>query len=248
MSGHSKWSTIKHKKAAKDAKRGKIFTKMIREITVAAKAGGGDPAMNPRLRLVIDKAKLAGMPKDNIDRAIKKGTGSLEGEHYEEVTYEAYGPGGAALLIDALTDNKTRTVMEVRNYLGKNGGNLGSSGSVAFMFKLRGQLLFLKEEGATEDLLMEKLLEHGVEDITDSGEGIEVTCEPNVFEAVKKAADAAGLKYESAEITKLPSNYVKVAGDEASKILKLVEALEDLDDVQNVYGNYEIEDMEAAAS
>ena len=248
MSGHSKWSTIKHKKAAKDAKKGKVFTKIIREITVAAKNGGGDVAMNPRLRLVVDKAKGAGMPKDNIDRAIKKGTGAAEGENYEEVTYEAYGPGGAALLIDALTDNKTRTVMEVRNNLSRNGGNLGSAGSVAFMFKMRGQLLFLKENGATEDALMDKLLEHGVEDITDSGEGIEVTCDPHAFEAVKKAADAAGLKYESAEITKLPSSYVKVAGNDAAKMMKLVEALEDLDDVQNVYGNYEIDDMEAAAS
>ena len=250
MSGHSKWSTIKHKKAAKDAKKGKVFTKLIREITVAARTGGGDPAMNARLRLIVEKAKGAGMPKDNIDRAIKKGTGAIEGESYEEVIYEAFGPGGVALIIDGLTDNKTRTVMEVRNTLSRNNGNLGSSGSVAFMFKLRGQLLFTKESGATEEKLMETLLEHGVEDITESEEGFEVTCEPGALEDVKNAAEKAGMKPESAEVTKLPTTMVKVTGADAPKMLKLIEALEDLDDVQNVYANCDIskEDMEAAAS
>jgi YebC/PmpR family DNA-binding regulatory protein len=247
MSGHSKWSTIKHKKAAKDAKRGKIFTKIIREITTAARLGGGDPNMNAKLRLIIDKAKLAGMPKDNIDRAIKKGTGATEGESYEEVTYEGYGPGGVALIIDGLTDNKTRTVMEVRNVLARNNGNLGAAGSVSFMFKLRGFLAFSKEN-TTEDALMEKLLEHGVEDITTTAEGdFEVTCEPSQFEAVKKAADDAGIKYESAEITKLPSTRVMLKSEDVPKMMKLIDGLEDLDDVQNVYANFDIDksDMEA---
>jgi len=247
MSGHSKWSTIKHKKAAKDAKRGKVFTKIIREITVAARQGGSDLSGNPKLRMLVDKARGSGMPKDNIERAIKKGSGELEGETYEEVSYEGYGPGGVAMLIDTLTDNKTRTVMEVRHTLTRNGGNLGSTGSVSFLFKLRGFFFFPKGT-ATEDVLMEKLLDAGVEDIQQTEDGeFEVTCDPQKFEAVKKAADGAELKYEQAEVTKLPTTTVKVAGDEAAKLLKLMEVLEDLDDVQHVYANFDIskEDMEA---
>ncbi|MBI4860015.1 MAG: YebC/PmpR family DNA-binding transcriptional regulator [Candidatus Riflebacteria bacterium] len=247
MSGHSKWSTIKHKKAAKDAKKGKIFTKLIRELTVAARQGGGDITMNARLRVIVDKAKTSGMPKDNIERAIKKGTGELEGESYEEVTYEGYGPGGVALLIDTLTDNKTRTVMEVRHTLSRNSGNLGSTGSTSFLFKLRGYFLFPKDS-ATEDLLMEKLLDKGVEDIQATEDGdFEVTCEPSSFDTVKVAADEAGLKYQEAEVTKLPTTTVKLTGEDAAKMLKLVEVLEDLDDVQNVHANFDISAADMAA-
>lgn len=247
MSGHSKWSTIKHKKAAKDAKKGKVFTKLIRELTVAARQGGGDPGSNARLRLIMDKARSAGMPKDNVERAIKKGTGELEGESYEEVTYEGYGPGGVAMLIDTLTDNKTRTVMEVRHGLTRNHGNLGSTGCVSFLFRLRGFLSFSKE-GVTEELLMEKLLDAGVEDIRQTDDGdFEVTCDPGSFETVKKAADDAQLKYEHADITRIPTTTVKLSGEEARRMVKLMEVLEDLDDVQNVYANFDIsrQDLES---
>jgi len=250
MSGHSKWSTIKHKKAAKDAKRGKVFTKIIRELTVAARQGGSDLSGNPKLRMLVDKARASGMPKDNIERAVKKGAGELEGESYEEVTYEGYGPGGVAMLIDVLTDNKTRTVMEVRHGLTRNHGNLGSTGSTSFLFKLRGFFLFPKGS-VTEDVLMEKLLDHGVEDIQENDDGdFEVTCDPQKFEAVKKIADDEGLKYDEAEITKLPTTSVKITGEDVPRMLKLMEVLEDLDDVQNVYANFDIskEDMEAVES
>jgi YebC/PmpR family DNA-binding regulatory protein len=247
MSGHSKWSTIKHKKAAKDAKKGKVFTKLIREITVAARGGGGDPTMNPKLRMILDKAKVAGMPKDNVERAIKKGTGELEGESYEEVTYEGYGPGGVALLIDTLTDNKTRTVMEIRHNLTRNSGNLGATGCVSFMFRLRGFLLFSKTN-TSEDALIETLADAGAEDVQSNDEGdFEVICEPASFEALKKAANSAGLKYEQAEITKLPTSTIKLSGDDASRMIKLMEVLEEMDDVQNVYANFDIDRRELEA-
>jgi len=247
MSGHSKWSTIKHKKAAKDAKRGKVFTKIIREITVCARQAGGDPAMNPRLRMILDKARASGMPKDNIDRAIKKGTGELEGESYEEVVYEGFGPSGVAVLVDALTDNKVRTVMEVRHSFTRNHGNFGASGSTARLFERKGFFHFSKEN-VKEDLLMEKLLDAGVEDIKANDDGdFEVTCEAGSFEEVKKAADGAGLKYESAEITKIPVTTVKITGDDVGRMFRLIEALEDLDDVQNVYANFDVSREDLAA-
>jgi YebC/PmpR family DNA-binding regulatory protein len=245
MSGHSKWATIKRKKGAEDAKRGKIFTKVIRELTVAAREGGGDPAANPRLRTVMEKAKQANMPNDNVQRAIKKGTGELEGEIYEESNLEGYGPGGVAVILAIMTDNKNRTVSEIRNVFSKNGGNLGEVGCVSWVFQKKGSINFNKSDVA-EDALMETALEAGAEDIKDEEDVWHVVTEPTSYEAVKKAVESKGWKPVAAEVTLVPQNFVKLSGDAAQKMLKLMEALEDQDDVQNVYANFDIsrEEME----
>jgi YebC/PmpR family DNA-binding regulatory protein len=238
MSGHSKWSTIKHKKGAADAKRGKLFSKLIKEITVAARVGGGDPDSNPRLRTILDKARTANMPNDNVTRAIKKGTGELEGSTYEEAVFEGYGPGGVALYIQVLTDNRNRTVAELRHLLTKGGGNLGESGCVAWMFSKHGILTFDKNVG--EEKLMEVALEAGAEDMTDDEGILTVTTDPASFDAVKKACEDSGLKPLEAEVTMVPQNTVKLDGGDAEKMLKLMENLEDHDDVQNVSANFDI--------
>jgi YebC/PmpR family DNA-binding regulatory protein len=245
MSGHSKWSTIKRKKGAADAKRGKIFTKLIREIATAARIGGPEIESNPRLRLVIDKAKAANMPKDNIVRAIQKGTGGGESEAYEECVYEGYGPGGVAILIEALTDNKNRTVSEVRHALTKFGGNLGASGCVAYLFEKKG-LIGIPTEGTDADGLMEAALEAGAEDVVEGEESIDVVVSPHDFSDVKTALEGAGFAVAHAEISMEPSTLVKVEGNDAEQMLKLSDALEDLDDVQQVYANIDISDEEMA--
>ncbi|CAN5205412.1 YebC/PmpR family DNA-binding transcriptional regulator [soil metagenome] len=240
MAGHSKWANIKHKKAATDAKRGKVWTRLIKEITVGARLGGGDIATNPRLRLAVEKAADANMPKDNVTRAIQRGTGGLDGANYEEIRYEGYGINGAAILVDCLTDNRVRTVAEVRHAFAKFGGNMGTEGSVAFLFKHCGQLLFAP--GTDEDALMEAALEAGAEDvITDEEGGIEVLCSPYDFSAVKEKLATAGFKPELAEITMKPDSETEFAGDDAVKMQKLLDALENLDDVQEVYTNAVIE-------
>jgi YebC/PmpR family DNA-binding regulatory protein len=247
MAGHSKWKQIKHYKAAADAKRGAMFTKLIREITVAAKAGGGDPAGNPRLRTAIDTARAASMPKENIERAIKKGTGELEGVDYTEVLYEAYGPGGVALMIQALTDNPTRTVAEVRHKLSRGGGNLGATNSVAWMFDRKGQL-YVDATAHDEDAAMEAALEAGAEDFQREGEQYVVTTEPTQLHAVRDALEATGFAVAESAIEWLPKNTVRVEGKDAESLVKLLEALEDLDDVQKVEGNFDIpEDAMAGA-
>jgi YebC/PmpR family DNA-binding regulatory protein len=234
MAGHSKWANIKHKKAAQDAKRGKVFTRLIKEITVAAKLGGGDPNMNPRLRLAIDKAYESNMPKDNVERAIKRGSGELEGVDYEEVRYEGYGIGGAAVMVDCLTDNRTRTVADVRHAFAKHGGNLGTDGSVAFLFKHCGQLVLAP--GTSEERVMEAAIDAGAEDVLVNDDGsIEVLTAPNDFPAVKQALEQAGLKPELAEITMKPTAENVIAGEDAARMQKLLDALESLDDVQDVY-------------
>ena len=234
MAGHSKWANIKHRKAAADAKKGKIFTRLIKEITVAAKMGGGDAGSNPRLRLALDKARDANMTKDAVQRAIERGTGQLEGVSYEEVRYEGYGPGGAAVLIDCLTDNRTRTVAEVRHAFTKNGGNLGSDGSVAFMFKHCGQFVFAP--GTSEDAVMEAGLDAGAEDVLKNEDGsVELICAPADFESVRQALERAKLKPELAEITMKPTSDTALSGDDAGRMRKLLDAFESLDDVQDVY-------------
>jgi YebC/PmpR family DNA-binding regulatory protein len=234
MAGHSKWANIKHRKAAADAKKGKVFTRLIREITVAAKAGGGDPDSNPRLRLSLEKAREANMTKDSVQNAIKRGTGQLEGVTYEEVRYEGYGVGGAAVLLDCLTDNRTRTVAEVRHAFSKNGGNLGSDGSVAYLFKHVGQFVFAP--GTSEEKLMEAALEAGAEDVVANEDGsIEVLSAPNDFHAVKAALEKAGFKPELAEVTMKPTSETALSGGDAQRMRSLLDALEGLDDVQNVY-------------
>ncbi|BAN34510.1 hypothetical protein SCD_n00668 [Sulfuricella denitrificans skB26] len=234
MAGHSKWANIKHKKAATDAKRGKIFTRLIKEITVAAKMGGGDISCNPRLRLAVDKAYENNMPKDNVERAIKRGTGDLEGVNYEELRYEGYGPAGVAVMVECLTDNKTRTVADVRHAFTKHGGNLGTDGSVAFLFKHCGQMLFAP--GTDEDKLMEAALEAGAEDVVTNEDGsIEVVTDPYEFAAIKEALVKAGLQPEVGEVTMKPANENELTGDDAVKMQKLLDALESLDDVQEVY-------------
>ncbi|MDO4642052.1 MAG: YebC/PmpR family DNA-binding transcriptional regulator [Neisseria sp.] len=233
MAGHSKWANIQHKKARQDAKRGKIFTRLIKEITVAARMGGGDPASNPRLRLAMDKAWDANMPKDNVQRAIDKGTGNVEGADYVELRYEGYGIGGAALMVDCLTDNKTRTVADVRHAFNKNGGNLGTDGCVAFQFQHQGYLVFA---GADEDALMEAALEAGAEDVIVDDDGIiEVITAPSDWAQVKAALEAAGFKSEDGDVTMRAQNDTVLTGEDAEKMQKLIDALEDLDDVQNVY-------------
>ncbi len=241
MAGHSKWANIKHRKGAQDAKRGKIFTKLIKEITVAAKIGGGDLEANARLRLAVDKGKQANMPKDNIDRAIKKGTGDLDGVVYEEGTFEGYGPGGVAVIVEFLTDNRTRTVADVRHIFAKHNGNLGVSGSVAFMFDRKGLITF--PEDADFDNIFEAALEAGAEDVKQDS-GIEVITEPGDFEAVKNALEGAGLTVNTAEITMLPQTETAVEGKHAEQLMKLIDKLEDNDDVQNVYANFDISDEE----
>ncbi len=243
MAGHSKWKQIKHYKAATDAKRGAKFTKLIREITVAAKFGGGDPGGNPRLRTAIDTAKAASMPKENIERAVKKGTGELEGVDYSEVTYEAYGPGGVALMIQALTDNPTRTVAEVRAKLSRGGGNLGATNSVAFMFDRRGQL-YLDAAGHDEDKVMEIALEAGAEDFVHEDDTFVVSTAVTDLHAVKQALEENGLTVREAELAWIPQNTVRVEGDNAQALLKLIETLDDLDDVQKVDANFEMDDAE----
>ena len=241
MAGHSKWANIQHRKGRQDAKRGKIFTKIIKEITVAARLGGGDTNMNPRLRAAVAEAKEENMPADNITRAIKKGTGELEGVNYEEIRYEGYGINGAAIIIDCLTDNKQRAVMDVRHALSKQGGNLGTDGSVVFMFKHCGQLIY--EPGLSEDKVMEVALEAGAEDIiTDEDGSIEVITPPNDFISVKEAMEAAGLKAMVAEVIMKPNMETIFTGDDALKMQKILDALEDLDDVQDVYTTAVIED------
>jgi YebC/PmpR family DNA-binding regulatory protein len=247
MAGHSKWKQIKHYKAATDAKRGAKFTKLIREITVAAKAGGGDPAGNPRLRTAIDTAKAASMPKENIERAVKKGTGELEGVDYVEVLYEAYGPGGVALMIQALTDNPTRTVAEVRHKLSRGGGNLGATNSVAWMFDRKGQL-YLDASGVDEDAVMEAALDAGAEDLKREDEQFVVTTESTQLHAVKDGIEAKGYRVREAAIEWIAKNTVRVDGGDAQSLVKLLESLEDLDDVQKVEGNFDIaEDALAGA-
>ena len=241
MSGHSKWASIKHKKALVDAKRGKIFTKLIREITVAAKTGGGDPGSNPRLRTAIASAKSANMPVDNIDRAIKKGTGALEGVNYEEVFYEGYGPEGVAIYVECLTDNKNRTASEIRSIFSKKAGNMAGAGSVGWLFEKKG-LIVIDQSKASEDQLMEIVLNAGADDLAKADDKFEVLTGPHEFEAVKKALDDAKIAYESANIRLLPKNLVPVSVTNARQVLALIEAFEDHDDVQNVYANCDIPD------
>jgi YebC/PmpR family DNA-binding regulatory protein len=245
MSGHSKWATIKHKKGATDAKRGKIFTRLIKEITIAAKSGGGDPDGNPRLRTAILAAKAENMPADNIKRAIQRGTGELEGLSYEELTYEGYGPGGVAIIIEVLTDNKNRAVSEVRHAFSKNGGNLGADGAVSWMFTKKG-VISIDKDSADEDKLMEIVLESGAEDLNDEGTHWEILCDPKDFEAVTDALKAAKIKTESAEITKIASTYTKLEGAQANAMMRLLETIEDLDDTQNVYSNFDFDESQMA--
>ncbi len=241
MSGHSKWATIKHKKGAADAKRGKIFTKLIKEITVAAKLGGGDEEANPSLRTAIIKAKSANMPKDNIERAIKKGTGDLDGVTYSELTYEGYGPGGVALLIDTLTDNKNRTAADVRSQLTKGGGTLGTTGCVSYLFKKKGIIAFDSSK-YTEDDIFAAALEAGAEDVSTEGDTIEVITEPDDFETVVNALEKAGFEYSMADVSKIPDSTVSLDNDKTAKALRLIERMEDIDDVQSVSTNLEIPD------
>jgi YebC/PmpR family DNA-binding regulatory protein len=246
MSGHSKWATIKHKKGALDAKRGKIFTRLIKEIMVAAKAGGGDPDGNPRLRTAIAAAKAENMPNDNISRAIKRGTGEIEGASYEDITFEGYGPGGVAIIVEVLTDNRNRAVSEVRHAFSKNGGNLGESGSVSYMFTKKGQIV-LPKSAAEEDKLTEIVLDAGADDLNDDGEYWEILTSPKDFETVNEALKSAKIATESAEVTMVPSTYQKLEGTQASAMMRLLEALEDLDDTQNVYSNFEMDEAQVPA-
>jgi YebC/PmpR family DNA-binding regulatory protein len=243
MSGHSKWSTIKRKKGAADAKRGKLFTKVIKEIMVAARFGGGDMNANPRLRAAVLAAKAENMPKDNIERAIKKGTGELEGVNYEELTYEGYGPGGVAMMLEVLTDNKNRTVADVRHIFSKHNGSLGENGCVSWMFEKKG-LVVIEKSGVDEDRLIEVALDAGALDVKDSGKEFDVTTNSANFEEVKKALEEAGFKYTYAEVTMVPQSTIRLSGKEAEQMLKLMEGLEDSDDVQKVYGNFDIAEEE----
>ena len=246
MSGHSKWASIKHKKGAVDAKRGKVFTKLIKEITVATRLGGKDPDSNSRLRVAIAAAKAENMPKENIERAIKKGTGELEGSNYEEVTYEGYGPGGVAVLIEVLTDNKNRAVADVRHLFERSGGNLGESGCVAWMFSQKGLIVFQKDQ-VEEEMLFELALEAGADDIKEDEKELEVITEPSSFEKIKTAIENAGIRYTLAEITMIPKTTVKIDDKHAQQMLTLMENLEDNEDVNHVYANFDISDevMEA---
>ena len=239
MAGHSKWANIQHRKGAQDKKRGKLFTKLIREITVAARVGGGDPGANPRLRLAVDKALSANMPKDTVERAIKRGAGELDGESYEEIRYEGYGPGGVAVMVDCMTDNRNRTVSEVRHAFTKCGGNLGTDGSVAYLFTKRGILSY--PEGVDEDKVMEAAIEAGAEDVVSNDDGsVDVYTVPDDYESVKQAMEQEALVPESAEVTMHASTSTALGEEEAQKMVRLLEILEDLDDVQNVYSNADI--------
>ena len=241
MSGHSKWASIKHKKALVDAKRGKMFTKLIREITVAAKMGGGDPETNPRLRVAISTAKSGNMPADNIERAVKKGTGALEGVNYEEVVYEGYGPEGVAIYVQCLSDNKNRSASEIRNIFSKKNGNMAGAGSVSWLFEKKG-LIVVDQSKAGEDQLMELVLNAGAEDLFKAGDKFEIITNAGDFETVKKALDDAKIPYESADLQMIPKNLVPVSATNARQVLALIEALEDQDDVQHVYANCDIPD------
>jgi YebC/PmpR family DNA-binding regulatory protein len=247
MSGHSKWHTIKHKKGAAAAKRGKIFTRLIKELTVAARAGGGDPDMNPRLRTIIAEAKANNMPRENIERAIRRGTGEEPGVSYEEIMYEGYGPGGVAMLVQTLTDNKNRTVGEIRFIFNKYNGNLAAENSVAWMFSRKGQVIVEKEK-ADEEKLLNAALDAGADDVSDDGGVWEVISAPESFEKVRDAVKALGIEPASAEIAMIPQNYVKLQGKEAQAMLKLFEAIDDQDDVQHVWANFDIEEKEIEAS
>jgi YebC/PmpR family DNA-binding regulatory protein len=247
MSGHSKWATIKHKKGALDAKRGKVFTRIIKELSVAARAGGGDVDMNPRLRTIVADAKAANMPRENIERAIRRGTGEEPGVSYEEITYEGYGPGGVALLIQTLTDNKNRTVGEIRHLLGKHAGNLAAENSVAWMFSKKGQV-FVEKGKVDEEKLLAAALDAGADDMNDDDSAWEVVCAPENFEAVRDAVKALGVEPSSAEVAMVPKNYVKLVGKEAQQMLRLMEAIEEHDDVQHVWANFDIEEKEIEAS
>ena len=247
MSGHSKWHTIKHKKGAADAKRGKIFTRIIKELSVAARHGGGDVNMNPRLRTIVNDAKANNMPRENIERAIRRGTGEEPGVIYEEITYEGYGPGGVAIMIESLTDNKNRTVGEIRFMLGKHNGNLGAENSVAWMFHRKGQVLFEKGK-VDEETLLTAALEAGADDVNDDGSVWEIVSPPEAFETVRDAIKALGVEIGSAEVAMLPKNTVKVEGKEAQQMLRLMEAIEDHEDVQHVWANFDIEEKEIEAS
>ena len=240
MSGHSKWATIKHKKGALDAKRGKIFTRLIKEISMAAKSGGGDPDSNPRLRTAILAAKAENMPADNIKRAVQRGTGELPGATYEEITFEGYGPGGVALLVDVTTDNRNRTVSEMRHAFTKNGGNLGEAGSVAWMFHKKGSIVVPKAK-AKEDDLMNLVLENGGEDLNDDGENWEIITDPGAYESVLEAVKKSGVEVAHSEVGMVPQNYIKLEGAAANQMIRLLEAIEDHDDVQNVFSNFDVD-------
>jgi YebC/PmpR family DNA-binding regulatory protein len=240
MSGHSKWATIKHKKGALDAKRGKIFTRLIKEISIAAKNGGGDPDSNPRLRTAILAAKSENMPADNIKRAIQRGTGELPGVNFEEFALEGYGPGGVAILLDINTDNRNRTVSEIRHVFGKNGGNMASAGAVSYLFHKKGDIVIPKS-AASEDDLMGIVLEAGADDLRDDGDNWEVVTDPGSFEAVVEAVKKAGIEPASASVAMIPQNYIKLEGQQASTMIRLMEALEEHDDVQNVHANFDID-------
>jgi len=241
MSGHSKWASIKHKKGAADAKRGRVFTKLIREITVAAREGGGNPDMNPSLRTAITRANDANMPKDNIDKAIKKGTGELPGVTYESCAFEGYGPGGVAIIVEALTDNKNRASAEIRNIFSKRGGNMAGVGSVAWIFTSKGYILIDKAQ-INEDELFSVSVDAGAEDVKAGDKNYEVFCDPKDFEGVKAAFKTKGIKWETAELAKVPNSTIKITGNEAKQLLSLIETLEDHDDVQKVYANFDIPD------
>ncbi|MFZ0411704.1 MAG: YebC/PmpR family DNA-binding transcriptional regulator [Candidatus Acidiferrales bacterium] len=247
MSGHSKWATIKHKKAATDAKRGKAFTKIIRELTIAARVGGGDPVTNPRLRTAIGAAKNENMPNDNIERAILRGTGQLEGETLEEVTFEGYGPGGVGVLVQVVTSNRNRIVSEIRHLFSKNGGNLAENGAVGWMFSRKGDISIPKE-AADEDKIMTTVLDAGAEDLRDDGSSWQVTTPPEAFEKVREVLTAAGITPSSAEVAFVPQNYVKLTGQQAQQMVRMVEAFEDHDDVQHVYSNFDIDESEIQAA
>ena len=247
MSGHSKWHSIKHKKGAADARRGKVFTRIIKELTVAARAGGGDPDSNPRLRTVVADAKAANMPADNIKRAIRRGTGEEPGVSYEEITYEAYGPGGAALLIDVLTDNTNRAVGEIRHLLSKHGGNLGTTNSVAWLFAKQGHLI-VEQDSVDEDAFMTAVIDGGADDIQEEDDHWEVVTSPETYDSVLEAVKQAGIEPASAQLAMLPQNYVKVEGAAVRQILKLMELLEDHDDVRHVWSNFDIDAKEIEAS
>jgi len=247
MSGHSKWHTIKHKKGAADAKRGKIFTRIIKELTVAARNGGGDIETNPRLRTIVAEAKANNMPRENIDRAIRRGTGEEPGVSYEDVTYEGYGPGGVALMIETLTDNKNRTVGEIRHLLAKHAGNLAAENSVAWMFHRKGQIVIEKGK-VDEEKLLDAALDAGADDVNDDESGWEIVCTPDNFEKVRDAVKKLGVEPASAEVAMIPQNYVKLTGKEAQQMLKLMEVIEEHDDVQHVWANFDIEEKEIEAS
>jgi YebC/PmpR family DNA-binding regulatory protein len=247
MSGHSKWHSIKHKKGATDAKRGKLFTKFIKEITVAARTGGGDPDANARLRKAILDAKAGNMPNDTIDRAVRRGTGAEEGVTYEEITYEGYGPGGVALLIEAMTDNRNRTVAEIRHIFSKNGGNLGESGSVGWLFEKKGYIV-VDKAAKPEEELFDIAIEGGADDVRDDEDNVEIITSPENFESVQSAIKSAGIEPQVAEVSMVPQNYIKLEGSSAQQMLRLMEAMEDHDDVQKVYANFDIDEADMAAA